>query len=500
MRIGTSSDRAGGTTSRQPTDAQLLVATRRGDPEAYAVLYERYRRLAYASVHELGIQGQREADDVVSDAFLRIFDALTNRQRDIDAFGAYLVTTVRNIAFSRLKSRARIDLHDTLEVVDGVEPFRDTVLAAFESSRLLAAFEMLPPRWREVIWYTLVLGWKPAKVATELGMSPNAVSSLALRAREGLRQNYLQAHVSVAAGESCRDIVAKLGVWIRGGLSAREARRLSDHIEGCRSCQALAAELEELNQGIRSAGLIILLASPVVPLLLRRSMHRSSSHHTAAAGGTSSAVGATQLIAAGALALAACGIGLILSTNHDGAASADPHLTVTAVSAAALPGAEGPLLRTPAPLPARTLRISSLGVTATIGPATVRNGVLAPPAAPSAVGLWAGSAALDSRSGQLTISGHASLPGATGYAFADLARLAPGSEIVTSDEHADPTSWVVTVVTLRHKADGVDPAAFAGASGPRSLVLISCSGVGTDGSYADNIYVFAVPAQSAANR
>ena len=494
MRIGTRSDRAGGTTSRQPTDAQLLDSTRRGDRDAYAVLYERYRRLAYATVAELRIQGDREADDIVSDAFLKIFDALITKQRDIDTFGAYLVTTVRNIAFSRLKASARFDLHDGIEFVDRAEPFDDTVLAAFESSRLVAAFEMLPPRWREVIWFTLVLGWKPAQVAAELDMSPNAVSSLAMRAREGLRQNYLQAHLSVDAGESCHDTVTKLGLWIRGGLSAREARRVSDHLDGCESCRALATELDELNQSIRSAGLIILLASPAVPLLLRRSMPHAASGSAAATGGTGSAVGVSQIVAAATIALAAAGVGVMLTSGqHSRAATRDQGPRAAAVRDAPSPGATLPALPADTPLPARTLGISALGVTATIVPAAVRDGVLEPPAAPTAVGLWAGSAALDARSGQLTISGHASLPGATGFAFADLARLKPGSEIVTSDEHDLETRWTVTVVRDRHKADGVEPAAFAGRSGRRSLVLITCGGVASDGSYADNIYVYAIP-------
>ena len=42
-----------------------------------------------------------------------------------------------------------------------------------------------------VLWHTEVEGQRPAEVAPLLGMSPNSVSALAYRAREGLRQAFV---------------------------------------------------------------------------------------------------------------------------------------------------------------------------------------------------------------------------------------------------------------------------------------------------------------------
>lgn len=142
-----------------------------------------------------------------------------------------------------------------------------------------------------------------------------------------------------------------------------------------------------------------------------------------------------------------------------------------------------------------SLRIPGLDVTAAIGTAPVVHGVLSPPVVPMTVGAWEGSAALDADSGEVTLAGHVNWAGMAPFAFARLAELHPGDLIYTSDQQSEQTAWRITAVTARPKTSGVDPTAFAGPSGPRSLVLITCGGnFDTDDmSYDDNVYVRAVP-------
>ena len=102
-----------------------------------------------------------------------------------------------------------------------------------------------------MLWHTQVEGETPAQVGALLGMAPGAVSSLAFRAREGLREAYLQAHLAETAAEQCRTTVERLGAWTRGGLSKREKAQVDAHLETCDRCRALAAELEEVNHGLR---------------------------------------------------------------------------------------------------------------------------------------------------------------------------------------------------------------------------------------------------------
>ncbi|MDR6688248.1 DNA-directed RNA polymerase specialized sigma24 family protein [Arthrobacter sp. 1088] len=69
---------------------------------------------------------------------------------------------------------------------------------------VLAALQSLPERWQKVLWYTDVLQYKPREIAPLLGIAPNAVSALVLRARKGLRAAYaelLNTHNQPEAGQ-----------------------------------------------------------------------------------------------------------------------------------------------------------------------------------------------------------------------------------------------------------------------------------------------------------
>jgi len=94
-----------------------------------------------------------------------------------------------------------------------------------------------------------------------------------------------------------------------------------------------------------------------------------------------------------------------------------------------------------------------------------------------------------------TEAGHINYDGRQG-AFARLSQLRPGAPIYTTSASGRVTAWIATRAYSRPKTQPLDAGAFAGPDGPRALVLVSCGGNLIPGqrSYADNIYVFAVPA------
>ena len=163
------------------------------------------------------------------------------------AFRAYLLTAVRRLHIDRIRSTARLHTTDDLTPFDPGVPFRDTAVEGFESAAAARAFASLPERWRLVLWHIEVEGQKPADVAVLLGMTANSVSALAYRAREGLRQAYLSMHASTVEDDDCERNRARLGGYVRGGLSRREAARVEQHLEICRPCAAIYLELTEVN-------------------------------------------------------------------------------------------------------------------------------------------------------------------------------------------------------------------------------------------------------------
>jgi hypothetical protein len=130
------------------------------------------------------------------------------------------------------------------------ETFDDPTVTGFESVAAAQAFAALPERWQAVLWHTEVEGEKPAQVAPLLGLTPNGVSALAYRAREGLRQAYLQQHLADVANDRCRWATERLGAYVRGGLTKRENTNMREHLDECPRCTAVYLELVEVNSSL----------------------------------------------------------------------------------------------------------------------------------------------------------------------------------------------------------------------------------------------------------
>ena len=128
----------------------------------------------------------------------------------------------------------------------------DPALAGFERGVVARAFHSLPERWQAVLWHTEVEGLSPAEIAPILGLTANGVAALAYRAREGLRQAYLQQHLQDPLDEGCRAVAGKLGSYVRGGLGTRETAQVEAHLEDCGTCRGLVLELGDVNHGMRA--------------------------------------------------------------------------------------------------------------------------------------------------------------------------------------------------------------------------------------------------------
>ncbi|MEJ2854613.1 MULTISPECIES: sigma-70 family RNA polymerase sigma factor [unclassified Saccharothrix] len=237
-----------------PSDAELIDSVRGGAIDAYGQLYERHVSAAYNLARQL-TRSSAEADDLVSDAFAKVLDTLRAGRGPDSAFRAYLLTALRHTAYDKTRRDKKVDLAEDVSEVAPEQtavPFRDTAVAGLERSLAAKAFARLPERWQTVLWHTEIEGQSPADVAPLLGLTANGVSALAYRAREGLRQAYLQVHLAETSAERCRATVDRLGAWTRGGLSKRETTQVEAHLDECADCRSLAAELADVNGALRA--------------------------------------------------------------------------------------------------------------------------------------------------------------------------------------------------------------------------------------------------------
>ncbi|GEM_PF-253770 len=237
------------------SDAELITVVREGDTSAYGALYERHAAAARTVARQY-VRSTADADDVVSDAFARTLSVLQGGGGPDVTFRAYLFTVVRRLSYDLVNGARRTQPTDderTFETAFGpMASTEDPTLEGFERSTVTRAYQDLPERWRAVLWYTEVENLSPAEIAPILGLTANGVSALAYRAREGLRQAYLQQHLTSVPAEECRTVNALLGSYVRGGLAKRETARVESHLEGCGECRALVLELGDVSHGMRA--------------------------------------------------------------------------------------------------------------------------------------------------------------------------------------------------------------------------------------------------------
>ncbi|MGW3287614.1 sigma-70 family RNA polymerase sigma factor [Streptomyces sp. NPDC001002] len=248
-----------------PADADLIERMRAGDDTAYEELYRRHadavRRYARTCCRDA-----HTADDLTAEVFARMLQAVRGGSGPEHAVRAYLLTTVRRVAANWTKSARREQLVDDFAVfaaqaARGSEVSDDDTLDLgadvramheAEQSMAMQAFRSLPERWQAVLWHTEVEDESPSEVATLFGLDANGTRVLASRAREGLKQAYLQAHVSAAlvGDEECARYADRLGAYARGGLRTRAERGLRKHLEECAKCRLAAGQIKEVASGI----------------------------------------------------------------------------------------------------------------------------------------------------------------------------------------------------------------------------------------------------------
>jgi RNA polymerase sigma factor (sigma-70 family) len=309
-------------------DESLITAARAGDRSAFAQLWQRHARSGLRVARQF--TSSIDADDLVSEAYARIYQRILAGGGPDGAFRPYLYTTIRNLA-----SRWGGDRHDVN--VDDIGEFEDPgtaedpAAAALDRTLTACAFRALPERWQSVLWYTEVEGMDPHEVAPILGLTANGVAALSHRAREGLRKAWLQAHVSDAsASGECQWAIARLGDFARNGLTARESTRVGDHLATCARCAIIGEEVDEVGSrlalvllplllgGIAGGGLLASLSVPtsaaaatITPALPPAFAASAVAAPTVAAGLTASSIVA-PLIGTLAIAIAVSG-GLAVS-------------------------------------------------------------------------------------------------------------------------------------------------------------------------------------------
>lgn len=244
-------------------DDGLARAARRGDREAAAVFFARHRSYLMAAARS--IAGTRlDPEDLLSAALVQLLGQWDRGIGPDSNATAYVIRSMRNAAIDESRSpRSRVDTFGDIEDTDPVHAARDDpryqrAELHEEFAIVRRALERLPIDQRLVLRETVVHGRKPADVAVDAQRSAAAVSSLAARARRGLRRAVL-IELLAAGGAECRANADTLPEAVAASPEAhREGERGLAHVRTCPRCRANWSRFAALSSALGILPLLVL--------------------------------------------------------------------------------------------------------------------------------------------------------------------------------------------------------------------------------------------------
>ena len=169
------------------TDAELVVRTRAGDPDAFGTLVSTYYdacwRFAY---HMLGERA--DAEDVVQDSFLRAYLAI-GRYDERDQFRGWLFRILTNQCRNALTSRGRRTrrfVQDEIALESAPAP-PPGLATGVEDAAIVRALGQLDPLQREALLLKYAEGLEYGEMSAMTGAGESALKMRVKRGSERLR-------------------------------------------------------------------------------------------------------------------------------------------------------------------------------------------------------------------------------------------------------------------------------------------------------------------------
>jgi RNA polymerase sigma factor (sigma-70 family) len=164
------------------TDAELVARCRRGEPEAWALLVERFSRYVYAICVQAFRLSEHDAEDVFQDVFTRVYTNL-DRLRDDDAFRPWLAQLTRRTCIDRLRGGARESPVEELEPTE----MDETLSTLDDALTVHEAMAGLPDNCREILDRFFARDESYRTIGDALGLPAGTIASRISRCLDKLK-------------------------------------------------------------------------------------------------------------------------------------------------------------------------------------------------------------------------------------------------------------------------------------------------------------------------
>ena len=229
--ISMSTGRRAGPSLGMLSDRRLTRLAAKGDPRAFAAIYERYHQDLFRYCRSITGNGE-DAGDALQNTMTQAMRALPGERREI-ALRAWLFRIAHNEAVSVIRRR-----QPSVELTEDVEPASPgphSIACMNERlTGLVADLGALPARQRGALVMRELSGLEYDEIACVLNMSASAARQAVYEARLALSDS--DGGRQMACDSVRRSISARDGRVLRG-------RRLRAHLRGCGSCTAFSQQL-----------------------------------------------------------------------------------------------------------------------------------------------------------------------------------------------------------------------------------------------------------------
>ena len=181
--------------SESLVDNALVQRLRARDHEALGELYDRHGGALYGLARSI-VTAPEDAEEVVEDAFIRLWEDPNAYDRQRGSVAAYLAIVVRSRALDRIRSGKRRESAVTRSTADSDSGFASPMSSYGESpdqsveraelrSAVATALQSLPEAQRRALELAYYGGYSQSEIAQRLGQPLGTIKT---RIRDGMRK------------------------------------------------------------------------------------------------------------------------------------------------------------------------------------------------------------------------------------------------------------------------------------------------------------------------
>lgn len=177
---------------RSVGEGELVARLQRRDPDAMGELYDRYGRIVYSLILRI-VSNQAVAEELVQEAFLRVWNRADAFQQERGALGPWVLTVARNQALDYVRSlegrssKKAVSMDDTEPPV-AMNASEEHILDGIQLKKVRAVMAKLNENHRQVIELAYFEGLSQTEMAERISQPLGTIKTWTRMALKALRE------------------------------------------------------------------------------------------------------------------------------------------------------------------------------------------------------------------------------------------------------------------------------------------------------------------------